>query len=173
MDITQLTSQYTVRELATEDIEQIYELAAANPLYYQHCPPPVTRESIQRDRKALPPGTTYDDKHYMGFFTGEKLVAVMDLIVNYPDRHTAFIGFFMVSREEQGKGTGSQIVSDCFRYLQALGYTSIRLGYAKGNPQSKAFWEKNGFVETGITVDNGDYTVVVLQKTLHAGKKSG
>ena len=31
----------------------------------------------------------------MGYYDGEKLIAVMDLILTYPDEQTAFIGFFM------------------------------------------------------------------------------
>lgn len=90
----------------------------------------------------------------------------MDLILNYPDEHTAFIGLFMMDKTEQGKGIGSCIVDECFQFIQSQGYYFIRLGFAKGNPQSEAFWKKNGFMKTDIEYDNGNYTVVVMQKKL-------
>ena len=37
------------------------------------------------------------------------------------------------------------------RCLKQLGYQKIRLGVDKGNPQSFAFWSKNGFQVTGET----------------------
>lgn len=34
----------------------------------------------------------------------------MDLILNFPDNDTAFIGFFMMNQALQGKGIGSEII---------------------------------------------------------------
>ena len=95
--------------------------------------------------KALPPGKSYADKLYVGFFEDGRLAAVMDLILNYPEEHIAHIGFFMVDVEKQGLGVGSQIVGDTIAYLREEGFMKFRLGVDKGNPQSLAFWKKNGF----------------------------
>lgn len=166
MNVTGLSSQYTVRRMTESDIDRIYELSVGNPLFYQYCPPFVTKESIRKDMEALPPGTTGEDKFYVGFFEDGRLIAVMDLVLNYPDARTSFIGLFMMAREKQGQGIGSRIVSGCASYIRSLGYEFIRLGYAKGNPQSESFWKKNGFAETGVEADNGAYTVVVMQRCL-------
>ena len=64
-------------------------------MYYEFCPPFVTRESVLDDMTALPPGKTFEDKFYVGFFRENRLAAVMDVVFNYPDSHTAYIGFFM------------------------------------------------------------------------------
>ena len=50
--------------------------------------------------------------------------------------------------------------------LCSIGILSIRLGWVNGNPQAEHFWHKNGFAETGITYDTGNYIVVVAQKDL-------
>lgn len=166
MDIQKLSAKYTVRKLNENDIDAVYQVMRENPLYFQYCPPMATHQSILGDMKALPPGTTYDDKYYMGFYEGDSLVAVMDLILNFPDRETAFVGFFMLSYGFQGKGLGTQIVKDCFGSLKECGYRYLRLGFVKGNPQSEAFWVKNGFVRNGIEDVQELYTVVVMQKEL-------
>lgn len=166
MDINKLSMIYKVRKLTEEDIDCIYDLSVGNPMFYQYCPPYVTREGILEDMAALPPGKSPEDKFYIGYFEGAKLVAVMDLIAGYPNGETAFIGLFMMTQVYQGKGNGSKIIGECSAYLKEAGFEHIRLAYAKGNPQSEAFWLKNGFVKTGVEAENQGYTAVVMQKEL-------
>lgn len=45
----------------------------------------------------------------MGFFKGCELIAVMDLIAQYPDKETAFIGLLMVDEKFQHTGVGRAI----------------------------------------------------------------
>lgn len=116
---------------------------------------------------ALPPRKTAADKYYLGYFEKTKrLVAVMDFIDHYPDEKTAFIGFYMVERAEQGKGIGSAIVKELFDYLADLGYQNVRLGYVDGNKQSEMFWKKNQFADTGLRNHDEHYDVVVMNRTL-------
>ena len=143
--IPSLSARYTVRRLNAADTEMIYALCCGNPQFYEHHPPFVTRASILEDMTALPPGKTCDDKYFIGFLDGDTLVAVMDLIAGYPDDTTAHIGFFMMHADFQGKGVGSAIIGDVIAHLRAAGFRKIRLGVDKGNPQSYAFWQKNGF----------------------------
>lgn len=54
MDELLFSKKYYVRKLQKNDIDQIYDLCSKNHLYYQHCPPYVTRKSIESDMMALP-----------------------------------------------------------------------------------------------------------------------
>lgn len=144
----------------------VYALCRENDLYYQYCPPFVTEQSIMRDMQALPPGKGMDDKHYIGYYDGEEMVAVMDLITAYPDEKTAFIGFFMTAVQVQDMGVGSRLIQDLCDFLKSIGYEKIRLGWVKENPQAEHFWHKNGFRETGITHDTDLYTVIIAQRCL-------
>lgn len=145
MKIKDLSKTFYVRKLDKDDIELIYDLSCKNHIYYQYHPPFVTRESILDDMKALPPGKSYDDKYYIGFFENDSLVAIMDLILDYPTKGIAFIGLFMTNIQYQHKGIGSNIISEIAMSLKSLGYRKIRLGVDKGNPQSYSFWSKNNF----------------------------
>ena len=165
MDITKLSNTYDIKYLTEQDIPQIMELCKGNPQYYKHCPPEVSEESIRKDMTALPPRKTKDDKHYFGFFDGNKLVAVMDLIEKYPNENTAFVGFFMMNKEYQGKGVGSRIISEMCDVLRKY-FRYIRLGYVSTNMQARNFWMKNGFEHTGLQSKEELYTVNVLEKTL-------
>ena len=165
MEIRNLSSEYAVRHLGNEDVGIIFELSRHNHIFYQYHPPFVTTESILEDIGALPPDKDYTDKFYIGFFDGGTLIAVMDLILDYPQEKTAFIGLFMMDAAFQGRGTGSKIIGECAAYLTSLGYQKIRLGIDKGNPQSDAFWRKNGFIKTGEEVPN-DFSAYLLMERI-------
>ncbi len=164
MDIQKLSSKFQVRALTEADIDSILSLTAGNSLFFQHCPPDATRESILADMRALPPRTTYQDKFYLGFFDKNRLIAVLDLILHYPNPETAFIGFFMLDISAQAKGLGSKMVAEILGCLGYHGFLHTRLGYVKGNPQSRAFWLKNGFLDTGVESKTESYTIVALQR---------
>ena len=158
MNIKLLSNTFYVRRLSIEDADLIYNLSCKNKVFYQFHPPFVTRESIQEDIRALPAGKDYNDKYYIGFFEKETLVAIMDLILDYPTKDTAFIGLFMMDFEYQNKNIGSKIISECAKYLKILGFHKIRLGVDKENPQSNAFWKKNSFV----VADESEYILMEL-----------
>ena len=136
MDELLFSKKYDVRKLHKNDINQIYDLCSKNHLYYQYCPPYVTRKSIESDMSALPDNVDFKD---------EKLIAVLDLIDGYPKKDIVFIGFFMVDSTIQKSGIGSAIVNELIDYLTTLEYKEVRLGWINGNPQAEYFWIKNGF----------------------------
>ena len=165
MEIHELSEVYEVRIAVEADIPDILRLCRGNPMYYRYCPPEVSEESVREDMVKLPPKKSKEDKFYLCFWDKDRLTAVMDLILKYPNDETAFIGFFMVDSEAQGKGTGSRIVEDVFKRLKRE-FSSVRLGYVKGNEQSRRFWEKNGFVPTGIVLKEEEYEIVVTEKNI-------
>lgn len=166
MEIQNLSTQYTVKPLTKEDVGTVYNLCKGNTIFYQYHPPFVTLESILEDMDALPPGKEYRDKHYVGFFRGNDLIAVMDLIENYPCKGTALIGFFATHPCVQGKGVGTGIISDCISCLRELGFEKVRLGIDDGNPQSRAFWLKNQFQLTGEEVPNEISSYFMMEREL-------
>ena len=145
IQIEKLSDSYTIRRLTDADVPMLYAWMLRNDQYFRYCGGSTTPERVRQDLTLCPPGTTPAQKHYVGFFDAGTLVAVMDLIDGYPDADMAFIGFFMMNRELQGQGTGTAIVRDVLAALRALGYTAVRLGIDKENPQSNHFWRKNGF----------------------------
>lgn len=166
MEITKLSNKYTVKKLGSSDIPDIFLLCCDNKLYYEYCPPIVTEESIHADMLALPPNVTMDDKFYIGFYKEEKLIAVMDLLLRYPDLQTAYIGFFMTNTAIQKKGIGSEIISETCDFLKQKGFVSVQLAWVKGNPQAEHFWLKNRFVVLKETTSNVSDSVLLAEKRL-------
>ena len=145
IDLSKLSSRYSTRILDESNVDIILDLCRGNPQFYESVPAQPTAEEIRNDMTVTPPGIDPEDKSYFGFFEERELVAVMDLIDGYPDADTAFIGFFMLARERQGRGLGSAMIAEALAYLTALGYSAVRLCIDEGNPQSTAFWTRNGF----------------------------
>lgn len=135
-------------------------------MFYQYCPPSITVDSIKEDLKVLPKGKTLQDKYYIGFYKDGFLIAVMDLINGYPDTEIAFIVFFMIDQQMQGKGIGTAIITEACQYFKEVGFFNVRLGYVKGNHQSEAFWLKNHFVRAGIEKQAEGYIIVVMKRSL-------
>ena len=74
------SQRYAACPLTEADVDAILALCAENEQFYRYHPPLATKESILEDLTALPPGKNAADKHYLGFFDGEGLAAVLDLI---------------------------------------------------------------------------------------------
>ena len=145
IDISKLSHSYDVRRLDENDADDILEICQGNSQFYLYCEVEATREQILNDIHITPPGKDSSFKYYIGFFQKNELIAVMDLIDGYPKEKIAYIGFFMMKKEYQGKETGSSIISETAEFLKELGYTAIQLGIDKENPQSNHFWKKNRF----------------------------
>lgn len=60
-------------------------------------------------------------------FTENTLAAVMELIPGYPDRNTAFIGFFMTDIQYRNRGFGSKIISEACAFLKSSGCKKVRI----------------------------------------------
>ena len=160
------SQKYAVRPLTAGDVDKILALCAENEQFYRYHPPLATRESVLEDMTALPPGKCAADKHYLGFFDRETLVAVLDLIERYPQDDTAYIGFFMTKKERQGYGFGSTFIGELMDELRREKFRKVRLAVDRGNPQSKAFWEKNGFALTGEEFPNGYSAYLPMERAL-------
>lgn len=166
MDVGRFSGEFDARILGMRDADEIFALYRSNPQYFEAMKSSCTKEGVLHDLSALPARKNACDKHYIGFYKGEKLAAVMDLIMGYPTDETAFIGLFMVHDAFHGGGVGSGIIAQAEETLREMGMKYIRLGYVESNLQSRAFWYKNGFRPTGDKSRQEAYSIILMQKTL-------
>ena len=165
IDISMLSNLYSVRRLDDSDADDILEFCRKNTLYYQYCGAEISKDQVLNDLHITPPGVDIADKYYVGFFGGEEMAAVLDLIDGYPEPDIGYIGFFMMNVALQGKQIGSAIIQDVCSYLKLIGKTAIRLGIAKDNPQANHFWKKNGFTVIK-EVERDGWTILAAVKKL-------
>lgn len=137
-----------------------------NEEYYSYikCTPDL--ESLQRQLTALPPNTTMEQKHFLGLWEAGRLIAILDLILDWPRKSVVYIGWFMVARELQGKGEGKRLIKEIADGLTERDYKSVRLGCVEDNLPGMKFWQACGFVPTGEAAEGRAYKVILLEKTL-------
>ena len=160
LDIQGLSARYAVRRLTEADLPELLELAEGNTTYYEHLHQRPTLENLRADLTKLPPRTTAGDKYFLGFYQDGRLCAALDLILRYPTPETAFIGWFILRRDLQGRGVGTAVFSELLFHLP---YRYLRLGYVKGNRESERFWKKLHFAPTGLEIPGEAYTMVVME----------
>lgn len=127
IDISKLNSHYNIRVLESPDVDEVLKLCQQNTLFYKYTDARPTREQILDDMKATPPGIDMSAKYYFGLFANREFIAVMDLIDGYPDRDIAYIGFFMMNINYQGKQIGTAIIDEATDYLRSIGKNRFNL----------------------------------------------
>lgn len=166
LTINQMSQRYSVKRFTEEDISEIYKICVENSIYYNYIKTEPSFEGIKETFLELPPNTTMKDKYFVGFYLGEQLIAIMDLITGYPKDKTAFIGWFMMKKELQGSGVGSFIIEEVISYLKKEQFEQVQLGYIKGNQQSEHFWRKNSFAPNGREKETNEYTIIVMEREI-------
>ena len=166
MNLNKMPSHFLVRQLTEDDISDIYEICRENSTYYHYLKTTPTFSNIKSVFTELPPDKTLEDKLFIGFYKGNQLIALMDFIMGYPDSHTIFIGWFMMKKEYQRRGTGTGIITELLNYLKKERFTYVELGYIKGNRESEQFWLKNGFNPTGTKSKKNKYTIIYMRREL-------
>lgn len=160
LPVQTLSSRYQVRRLGEDDLPELLELARGNTVYYAHLHEEPSLEGLRADLTKLPPRAAPEDKYFLGYFQEGRLCAALDLILRYPNPETAFIGWFILRKDLQGQGVGTELFREL---LFRLPFRYIRLCYVKGSEESRRFWRKFHFAPTGLELDGGGYTMVVNQ----------
>lgn len=164
-DINAISSLYDVKEINTNQIEMVFDLFMTNTQYLNYCGVPVSRDIIAEDIVKCPKGFDKNNKHYLGYFEKGILIAVIDLLIGYPNDETVWIGFFMVNGNYSRKGIGTNIINEFTCYATSIGFKRVGLGFEITNPQSSYFWNKNGFI-TEKVVENQSGKIAVAYKIL-------
>lgn len=166
LDISKRSGRYAIRRMTDADADDLFCFCKEHTAFYHYCNAEPSKERILDDLHTAPPGIGPQDKYYVGFFQDDTLVAVLDLIDGYPRPDTAYIGFFMVNADLEGKGVGTGIIGDVCACLREAGKTAVRLAIAEDNPQANHFWKKNGFIVQSRVPMDGGWTALVAEKTL-------
>ena len=140
-----LSTDFEARRITEADIADVYRLYRANSRYYRSRSERPSKQRLTEVISETPEGAEPSQKYFVGFYDGEELFAVLDLIVGYPERSGAFIGWFMVDAPRHRKGIGSQLFADVRAAMKAQGFTALTLQCPAANTDARAFWESQGF----------------------------
>lgn len=167
INVEALSTEYRAEIITKADIAPVYRLAKSNIRYYDTIKSVPTVESLTEIISEVPEGAGENAKNFIGFYNKDDvLIAVMDLITGYPESNDAFIGWFMVDGEMQGRGIGSGIFADVRAAMKAEGYDYLSLGCIRENKEALRFWESQGFKPTGEEKTEENYTVITLARAI-------
>lgn len=145
LDPTGFSGRYLVAPLTEAELPAVLQLCRTNPFYYEKIGEVPSREGLLEELRLLPPGCSPGQKHFLGYYDGAGLMAILDLVDGYPTPDTAYLGLFMVDGARSGKGLGTALIGELCEALRQAGFHSVRLAYGKNNSQAARFWIKNGF----------------------------
>jgi GNAT superfamily N-acetyltransferase len=161
------TKDYSIRVLRSQD-EEIVQLLCERCLDYFEIVEgrPPEKDAGHEILNDLPEGKDFKDKHVFGCFNeSDKLIAVVDIIEDYPVKGEWIIGLLMIDPEERGKGLGKALHEYIRDYVLVNGADKLRIGVVEGNEKAYRFWSALGYYEVKrITMKNGnkDNIVVVM-----------
>ena len=130
------------------DVDNLQKILMAAPGYHLlikgSLPSP---DAALKDLKELPPGKTAEDKYFYGIKHSGQFVGCFDLVRDFPESKTAYIGLLLFVESEQGKSYGVQALQHIKKMAEKWGCSSIRLAVMENNRRALAFWRREGFVE--------------------------
>ena len=107
---------------------------------------PATGNEAQEFLMALPPNKTYEDKINLGIINvRENLVGFVDLIRNYPQNGTWYIGLLLIDPKERRNGLGRYIIHEIIQLVKKNNGEKIKIGVLIENENALKFWESIGF----------------------------
>ena len=146
LDIAALSSQYAARAIREADVADVYRLYRGNRIYYRKEGVRPSLRDLTDVIAPVPDGEVF----FIGFYDKEDhLTAILHLTIGYPDKKSAFIGWFMVEAEQQRRGIGSQLLADIRAAVKARGFTHLSVGIREGNEEALRFWQAQGFTAAG------------------------
>ena len=106
-------------------------------------------EDVDELFSARPPATAPEQKHTMGLWAGAELVGVADVLVDFPESGTNFLGLLQIRADRQGQGLAARLHGELMERFP--GATRWRLSVVDTNGEVVGFWERMGYVLTGET----------------------
>ncbi|AVK61744.1 N-acetyltransferase [Lactobacillus sp. CBA3605] len=142
---TQLPN-FTVKLLTLADQQALLELEQSNPQYHQYfSPTDLTLAEVQNDLTARPDGVAAEQKQVFGFYLAHHLVAVLDVLTQYPKQDFLFIGLLMVGQAYQRRSVGSVIATGLMQAALQSNIHCLQLSRVTDDTVTATFWKKLGF----------------------------
>lgn len=136
--------------LGEEDLPRLTDLCAASAAFFDLIAAPGSAaERAIEILGPLPASVARGTKHVLGVARDGDLVAVVELVEDYPAAAEWFLGLLLVHPDARRSGLGSAVWEHLRLWIQGRRGTTIRLLVQKTNPDARRFWERCDFACTG------------------------
>lgn len=134
-----------------QDVNEVFELQKKHTNYHQQFNLGVlTKGQIEAEMVNFPKNKTLEDKFYLGFYQAGILIAVLDLVLDYPKANCVWIGLLIVDTAKLCTGIGTNVWKIARQALKREGYTKTLLAIPASDERSQSFWQKQRFKEQQV-----------------------
>jgi ribosomal protein S18 acetylase RimI-like enzyme len=152
---------YDIATVTRENFNRVFEVYNTNQDFFLLTQgKEATIESSIDDVSALPPGCSIGQKIFISLSKENRAVGVLDIIMEYPDQDSFWIGLLLIRGDLHGKKIGSGIITATLNAAKAVGYKSAQLGVVENNTKAVNFWQRHGF---NILRHSGNIVVMALR----------
>jgi ribosomal protein S18 acetylase RimI-like enzyme len=153
----------TIRPLFLEDKTDIQNfLGECSDYKIMECGQPVQPEDAMSFLFDIPPEKTLDDKFVFAIEKEARIVALVDVLMNYKEENVWWIGLLLIHPDMRGKGMGRQIVDFLRENFIHQGVREIRMGVLEENTPGQIFWKRMGFNPIEL-IPNRQYGIKITQ----------
>lgn len=146
--ISIFSAPYFVHELTEKDLPQMLVLEKSQADYLNlQGKSNLTVDEIKSDLTSVPLSVNQNQKWTLGFFKDEKLVAIIDFLTDYPQVQTVWIGLFLVSKADEGKGIATHLSKALFKSLKSEQFTNVQTLKYEQETTNQILLEKLGFID--------------------------
>lgn len=142
-------NEYLIKEIAHHHSTQImalYEQCEDYFLLHEGDLP----ENCDEFFNDLPPGKTKKDHHAIGVFHHHQLIAVVNLVEDFPEDREWIIGLMLLAPEYRKKGLGRKIHNILCQYAEFNDAKKMRIGVLKDNTLGYNFWAAIGYTQKEV-----------------------
>jgi GNAT superfamily N-acetyltransferase len=141
----------TIRPLdPVADLTLVAEFYAAAPDYWLFAdgrPPDAAKAAAFFTD--CPPGCDAARSHQLGLFVGGRLQGLAELSFGFPLAGDAYLGLMILAPAVQGRGHGARFLAHVEGLARGAGSPHLYLAVIAANIRGRAFWEREGFTDTG------------------------
>lgn len=136
----------------TSDLDRVVDFYADAPDYWEMAEgSPPGLEKAKEFFEDIPSKCNPEEIHRLGFFLGERLSGIADLFFDFPDDGDAYIGLMMLGPWARNKGSGKIFLNHLEGLARAGKAKNLYIAVMTINPKGRAFWEREGFLATGLS----------------------
>lgn len=127
----------------------LYKAAAAFWLMTDRSPPDLRKaEAFFTDG---PPGCDPATSHRLGLFETGRLVGLAELSFGFPKPEDGYLGLMLFDPAVRGRGLGPAFLQHIEDLARARACPRICLAVLEENGRAREFWQRQGFLPTGIS----------------------
>jgi GNAT superfamily N-acetyltransferase len=126
-------------------------LIQAQDYYHLWLGHPPGEAEVTEALTATPPGCDPAQSHRLGLYLGDRLCGIAELSFGFPVPNAAYLGLMILAPGARSVGHGAAFHAHILALARAKNCAQIFLAVLNANPRGRAFWQRLGYVETGVT----------------------